>query len=86
MNVPRIIVDYLLAAGEQVFHIRGPSEVEDARLILGAVARDDGTITYRRCYSTANRNPQRGDGPNHGRTVTAEPNGDSAAKLAPEWT
>lgn len=41
----RIIVDYLLAAGEQEFHIRGPSQVEDAQLTLGAVVRDDGAVT-----------------------------------------
>ena len=42
----RIITDYLLAAGEQVMHILGPSQVEEARLTPGAVLRDDGTVVY----------------------------------------
>ena len=40
----RIITDYLLAAGEQVMHILGTSQVEEARLTPGAVLRDDGTV------------------------------------------
>ena len=42
----RIITDYLLAAGEQVMHILGTSQVEEARLTPGAVLRDDGTVVY----------------------------------------
>ena len=42
----RIITDYLLAAGEQVTHILGTSQVEEARLTPGAVLRDDGTVVY----------------------------------------
>jgi uncharacterized protein (DUF488 family) len=42
----RIIADYLLAAGETVFHILGPSQVEEAQLTPGAVVRKDRTIVY----------------------------------------
>ena len=42
----RIITDYLLAAGEQVIHILGTSQVQEARLTPGAVLRDDGTVVY----------------------------------------
>ena len=42
----RIITDYLLAAGEQVMHILGTSQVEEARLTPGAVLPDDGTVVY----------------------------------------
>jgi len=42
----RIITDYLLAAGEQVMHILGTSQVEEARLTPGAILRDDGTVVY----------------------------------------
>ena len=42
----RIITDHLLAAGEQVMHILGTSQVEEARLTPGAVLRDDGTVVY----------------------------------------
>ena len=42
----RIITDSLLAAGEQVMHILGTSQVEEARLTPGAVLRDDGTVVY----------------------------------------
>ena len=42
----RIITDYLLAAGEQVMHILGTSQVEEARLTPGAVLRHDGTVVY----------------------------------------
>jgi uncharacterized protein (DUF488 family) len=41
----RIITDYLLAAGEAVFHILGPGHVEPARMTEGA--RPDGErVTY----------------------------------------
>jgi uncharacterized protein (DUF488 family) len=42
----RIIADYLIAAGEQVFHILGPDHVEPARLTEAARVRADGTLTY----------------------------------------
>jgi uncharacterized protein (DUF488 family) len=42
----RIIADYLLAAGERVIHILGPSHVDEARLTPGAIVRDDGTVVY----------------------------------------
>lgn len=42
----RIIADYLLAGGENVLHILGPSHVDTARLTPGAVVRDGGTVLY----------------------------------------
>lgn len=42
----RIIADYLLAAGEHVYHILGPAHIEEARLTSGAVVRDNGTVVY----------------------------------------
>lgn len=42
----RIIADYLLAAGEDVMHILGPSQVDKAHLTPGAVVRGDDTVTY----------------------------------------
>ena len=42
----RIIADYLLAAGERVFHILGPKAVTPASLTKGATAQPDGTLTY----------------------------------------
>lgn len=42
----RIIADYLIAAGEPVFHILGPGQVQPARTTDGAVAGPDGTLTY----------------------------------------
>jgi len=42
----RIITDYLLAAGERVMHILGPSHVDEANMTSGAVVRDDGTVIY----------------------------------------
>ena len=42
----RIIADYLLAAGERVFHILGPSEVDPAQLTPGAVVRADKSVIY----------------------------------------
>jgi uncharacterized protein (DUF488 family) len=42
----RIIADYLLAAGEQVFHIMTGSRIEPASLNPGAVRREDGTLIY----------------------------------------
>jgi uncharacterized protein (DUF488 family) len=42
----RIIADYLIGAGEEVFHILGPGHVEEAHLTPAAQVRPDGTITY----------------------------------------
>ena len=42
----RIIADYLIASGETVFHIMGPSRFEPARLTQGAVVGDDGKVVY----------------------------------------
>ena len=42
----RIVADYLLAAGETVFHILRPGDPEPARLTPEAVVRSDGTIVY----------------------------------------
>jgi uncharacterized protein (DUF488 family) len=42
----RIIADYLLAAGETVFHILSPKKVEPARLTASARPNPDGTLVY----------------------------------------
>ena len=42
----RIIADYLLAAGEQVFHILGPGKVAIASLTPGASPGPKDTLTY----------------------------------------
>jgi uncharacterized protein (DUF488 family) len=42
----RLIADYLLAAGETVFHILGPGHVDPASLTPGARPRGDGLIDY----------------------------------------
>ena len=42
----RIIADYLLAAGEDVFHIMGPGKVEPARLTPVARQMPDGSLLY----------------------------------------
>jgi uncharacterized protein (DUF488 family) len=42
----RIIADYLIAAGEKVFHILGPGHIEPARLTIGATAGPANTLTY----------------------------------------
>jgi uncharacterized protein (DUF488 family) len=42
----RIIADYLLAAGEEVFHILGPNKVEPARMTGGARPTAGGTVVY----------------------------------------
>jgi uncharacterized protein (DUF488 family) len=42
----RIIADYLLAAGERVFHILGPNSVVPATLTKVATAHPDGALTY----------------------------------------
>lgn len=42
----RIVADYLLASGENVFHIMGEGRLEPARLTPGAVVQPDGTLVY----------------------------------------
>ena len=42
----RIIADYLLAAGERVFHILGPRHVAEARMTEAAQPRGAGGLTY----------------------------------------
>jgi uncharacterized protein (DUF488 family) len=42
----RIIADYLITAGETVFHILGVDQVAPARLTVGAVLGADGTLSY----------------------------------------
>jgi len=42
----RIIADYLLAAGEAVFHIMGPGQIVPARLTEGATVQPSGVLAY----------------------------------------
>ena len=42
----RIIADYLIAAGEEVFHILGAGQIEPAHLTPAARVRPDGKLTY----------------------------------------
>jgi uncharacterized protein (DUF488 family) len=42
----RIIADYLLAAGESVFHIMGPHAIQPAKLTPGARVLSDSTLNY----------------------------------------
>ena len=42
----RLIADYLLAAGESVFHIMGNGRLEPANLTPGAIIQPDSTIAY----------------------------------------
>jgi uncharacterized protein (DUF488 family) len=42
----RIIADYLVSAGETVFHILGAGDVERARLTPAAVPRSEGMLVY----------------------------------------
>jgi uncharacterized protein (DUF488 family) len=42
----RIIADYLLAAGEPVFHILGPGKIEPARMTEAAQAGSPGSLRY----------------------------------------
>jgi uncharacterized protein (DUF488 family) len=42
----RIITDYLLAAGEEVFHIMGPTKVEPARMTAAARKGRSEVLTY----------------------------------------
>jgi uncharacterized protein (DUF488 family) len=42
----RIIADYLICAGERVFHILGKGHVDEAQVTAGAIPQPDGTIIY----------------------------------------
>src|SRR6516164_9322477 len=42
----RIIADYLIAAGETVFHIRGPGQIEQAHMTEAATPAACGVFTY----------------------------------------
>jgi uncharacterized protein (DUF488 family) len=42
----RIIADYLIAADEIVFHILGVNNLAPARLTVGAVLEENGTLSY----------------------------------------
>jgi len=42
----RIISDYLIAAGNTVFHILGPGDIEQARIAEGAKPGPDDVLTY----------------------------------------
>ena len=42
----RIIADYLIAAGETVFHLLGKDRVEPARMTEAAAIAADGSLTY----------------------------------------
>jgi uncharacterized protein (DUF488 family) len=42
----RIITDYLLAAGESVFHILGPGHVDEAHLTAAAQRQPGGRLIY----------------------------------------
>ncbi len=42
----RIIADYLLASGEEVFHIMGIDKVEPAKMTPAAKAAPDGSLAY----------------------------------------
>ena len=44
----RIIADYLLAAGETVYHLMGKGRAEPAKLTPAAQAAPDGTLIYSR--------------------------------------
>jgi len=42
----RFIADYLISAGETVFHILGTNDVARAHLTPAAKRRQDGTLAY----------------------------------------
>jgi uncharacterized protein (DUF488 family) len=42
----RIITDYLIAAGETVFHILGQNHIDPAHMTSAAKRQPDGTLTY----------------------------------------
>ena len=47
-NYPRRLADYLLGAGEAVFHILGPGKIEPARMTDAARRHSSGVLTYPR--------------------------------------
>lgn len=51
----RIIADYLIAAGDAVFHILGPDQVRVASLTASAAVEPSGLLTY---PATANKKPE----------------------------
>ena len=51
----RIIADYLMAAGESVFHILGRQQVEAAHLTVGASIEANGRLTYPSAASAAEK-------------------------------
>jgi uncharacterized protein (DUF488 family) len=50
----RIISDYLIAAGETVFHILGPGDIEQARITEAAKPGPDGVMTYPTDFERSN--------------------------------
>src|SRR5262245_20534243 len=52
----RIIADYLISAGEMVFHILGPQHIEEARMTGAARPGSAGTLTYPAGTSLAGSN------------------------------
>jgi uncharacterized protein (DUF488 family) len=42
----RIIADYLIVAGETVFHILGTNRIASSHLTPAAVLKTDGTLSY----------------------------------------
>lgn len=55
----RIIADYLLAAGEEVFHIMGPGHIDPASLTPGARPTPEGKIIYDEAARPAQSVPTR---------------------------
>jgi uncharacterized protein (DUF488 family) len=51
----RIITDYLIAAGETVFHILGRGHIEEAHITSAAERCPDGTLIYPRQPSSADQ-------------------------------
>ncbi len=51
----RIITDYLLAAGESVFHILGPGHVEPARVTEAARRDESGSLAYPKLAGQADK-------------------------------
>jgi uncharacterized protein (DUF488 family) len=54
----RIITDYLIAAGEAVFHILGRNHIEPARITSAAQLQAGGTLTYSRLDSDLGHSSQ----------------------------
>ena len=53
----RIIADYLIAAGEEVFHILDEGHIEPARMTPAARPQPDGSLTYPKAKLTAPGDP-----------------------------